>query len=308
MMRTALGVAWLLAFGLPSFATSQTPATDRQAVTEPTTHGVSTGRASGASESRQIAGQGTITGKTSSLRVKGATGRISLIPVGASGPYTIEGNEIILGGGGVWVFLEVRVANWDPDQDGSPLLRGFQGQLDSSGFRSAMQGTMSRSIVPCILDAECEAALGTGSMCALPFANECLHGFVDASRSDFVFFGLDSWTLVTLDTSDYEFGAMTQSEPFAADPGVPTYGGTLVMEISPDSVGTFTVGFIDGLNESVLLDENLNSLPRSLSPALITIEVVEVPAVSGWGVLMMTLVFVGAAAIIIHRRNRNVAL
>ena len=37
-----------------------------------------------------------------------------LVPISASGTHTINGVEIVLTGGGQRVFLEVRLADWDP--------------------------------------------------------------------------------------------------------------------------------------------------------------------------------------------------
>lgn len=226
---------------------------------------------------------------------------ISLVPVNATGPHTIVGNQITLNGIQQRVFLEIRLANWDPDQNGSPLLKLYQAVIDSSGFTSAQEGTLARPIVPCTNDVTCESTLGNGSTCAAPFPDECLHGFIDSSRTDYVFFGLDDLSFVALDTLDYRFGSLVQSGPFASDPDAPTYAGTLVMDVSYIANGTFTVGFQEELGESYMLDENDNAIPLTFTPARITVDGPDIPAVSEWGIIVMTLLVICAGTILLGR-------
>ncbi len=52
----------------------------------------------------------------------------ALMPKSASGSYTLNGNEIILDGGGQRVFIEGRISGWTPDQ-----LKAWQIRIDSAG-------------------------------------------------------------------------------------------------------------------------------------------------------------------------------
>ena len=44
-------------------------------------------------------------------------------PISASGTHSINGNEIFLTGSGQRVFLELYLLDWDPDLDGSPVVK-----------------------------------------------------------------------------------------------------------------------------------------------------------------------------------------
>jgi len=57
-------------------------------------------------------------------------------PVSATGAYNITGNTIVLQGGGQDVTLHLRLAGWDADQNGDPLLGAFQATIDPTGYSS----------------------------------------------------------------------------------------------------------------------------------------------------------------------------
>lgn len=68
-----------------------------------------------------------------------STAVLAITPVPAKvGAYppgtTIIGNELRAEVGGFRAFFDVQVSNWDPDFDGSPLLKVFQVKIDRSGF------------------------------------------------------------------------------------------------------------------------------------------------------------------------------
>ncbi|MGB2986800.1 MAG: hypothetical protein WBE26_13085, partial [Phycisphaerae bacterium] len=198
---------------------------------------------------------------------------ITLMPVGASGSHSIVGNEIVLDNGGQRVFLEIFVADWDPDLNGSPKLRTWQVQIDSSGYTSAVTGTLAPATEACDTDGDCETAFGTGALCDVPpgAGVECTPGFIGSNRSDYVFAGLGTIDAVDMSGLDYIFGSTIFSAPFATDPGEPRYAGNLVLDVSADAMGTFTIGFVGGAS-SFLRDEGLVLIePLDLVPGFITI-------------------------------------
>jgi len=203
----------------------------------------------------------------------------AFMPAGASAVHWIDGNEIILEGGGQKVFLEIYVGNWDPDLDGSPKLRAWQAKIDSTGYSSALRGTLTPWNPACATDGDCEALMGSlghpwgtakGGCGAIGWPDgECIPAWIDNSRTDYVFAELGEQSAVDVSTLDYRYGSTLTSSPIA-DPGTPRYAGTLALDVPLGAMGTFTVGFqSEGTN---MQDENgVYITPLTLAPALITI-------------------------------------
>lgn len=200
---------------------------------------------------------------------------IALLPTRATGEYTISGNEIVLENGGQQVFLEIYLSGWDPDLDGTPEMRAWQADIDSSGYSNDLGGRLTPWMLECTGDADCEAVmgpLGVGAAkggCAVPGspAGFCAAGFIDDTRSDYVFAGLAELSIV--DLVDYRFGAALLGDPLS-DPGTPRYAGTLVLDVPLDAHGIFSVGFL-GWEAVGLFDEDGHILPLHLTPAQIII-------------------------------------
>lgn len=110
---------------------------------------------------------------------------MTLLPVDADGPHTIVGNEIILDSGGQVVTLELRISDWDPDDNGTQL-RSYQYLVDSSSFTSGSQGEIGLYRPPCIDDSDCVATIGPRATCFL-FDERCLACTFDEDRDDWVF-------------------------------------------------------------------------------------------------------------------------
>lgn len=187
---------------------------------------------------------------------------ISLLPVSADAPpeqnptpdgWSIAGNEIQLAGAGRTVWLEVRFGDWDWDDVGI-FLTHWVATVDSSGYSSGLQGTLTPHRPECQIDADCEG-LGSAATCTLP--NECADaglscaecaaggtpctctaGYIDEDRDDYVFKGVPSLSVVYMTTLDYRFAGARYGfgrddpEPFPPD-GL--YGGTLVLDVPPDA-------------------------------------------------------------------------
>ena len=93
---------------------------------------------------------------------------ISLVPTG-NGPNgnldsgtRIDGNEIIMERGGATVFLDIRISNWDPDDLGT-LLSSYLVQIDSSGYVSGLDGTLSAKLLGC--HGRCAGGRNDGQAC-----------------------------------------------------------------------------------------------------------------------------------------------
>ena len=76
------------------------------------------------------------------------------IPVSATGTHTINGNTIVLVGGGQQVTLELHMSGWDPNMDSDPLLGAFQAININDVFHAilAFQGQTYEEagcLVPC---------------------------------------------------------------------------------------------------------------------------------------------------------------
>ncbi|MGB2986978.1 MAG: Ig domain-containing protein [Phycisphaerae bacterium] len=168
----------------------------------------------------------------------------ALVPVSATGAsYTIDGNEITLSGGGGTVTLEIRLSDWAPN-----LLRNYQATIDSSGYTSGTQGSLT------------------------PDPDQAV---VDTEHPDYVFAGVVNLPAVDTATLNYRYAAtVLYSSDAVSDPGVDKYGGTLVLDVSADARGMFTVGFLSGLGQTSMVDENSQPItPLDLTAALVTIEV-----------------------------------
>ena len=197
---------------------------------------------------------------------------IVLRPIGASGNHTINGNEIILDAGGQRIFLEATIADWDPDQDGVPALKGFQLTLDSSGYASGIVGALGPAVESCAVDADCEAALGPGSTCTVPFVNpnECTPAFLDLQRPDYVYACCASFPAIDLSVIDFRFGGGAILAG-ALDPGVPQYAGSLVLDVPIHAIGTFTLGFKPPPATDLSDDNLISILPLDIIPARIIV-------------------------------------
>lgn len=203
---------------------------------------------------------------------EGQAQQFELFPVSADGAHVINGNEIVLDGAGQRIFLEFRGSMWDPDLDGSPQLKAWQLVLDSSGYSSGINGVLGPAVVPCASTSECTAAFGSGALC-LDIPNQgvtCSPGFIDFGRSDYIFESVPAIPAVDLSLLNYRYGATVLVGP-VTDDGTTKYVGTLVVDVPPGAMGTFTIGMIASSTE--MRDENTQKIePISVFPAKVTIK------------------------------------
>ena len=210
---------------------------------------------------------------------------------------SIVGNEMIMKKPGRNVWLEVSGEGWGPGpmichggtNDGLVCttygtsgdcpnglcgrhLKSYGADIDSSGYYSGLQGSLTPYRPSCVSDGDCVTALGTGSACQAD--SLCSAGFADTLASDYLLPLMIAFPTgaVDISTLDYRYGYTIGAAGKACpDPGVPQYGGDLVLTVPGDARGTFTVGYF---LSSVLVDQDNLKVPLlGLSPAKITVTV-----------------------------------
>lgn len=196
-------------------------------------------------------------------------GRIEWVPVSATGPHTIIGNEITLNAStGMQVTLELYISNWDVDMDGMPNLAGLQATVDSSSYNNgtgfnlaplAPHSTSGAFIATnrCTVN---QQATSTGTPCGAGHA-ACPMGEFCVANPAYVFSCCNPLSVLALNPPppaisplNYEFGGVAQLG-FKTDDGLKYYFGTLILVVPSGAVGaTYSIGFINDPNFTFLLD------------------------------------------------------
>jgi hypothetical protein len=194
----------------------------------------------------------------------------TLVPVGASGPHTIIGNEIIMPSGGQSIELELMVAGWDtadgiPD-NGIPAVKVWHAEVDASTYTSGLAGELTNSRPPCTVNTDCPAG-DRGELCWSP--GYCGGVWQDCpARGDLC---LDLPACDVSDSSPRCGSAIIYNYPLP-DNGQPNYAMSLRLDGSPDAKGTFEVALLQDPH-FFIKDQGSVSIPLvALIPALITIE------------------------------------
>jgi hypothetical protein len=171
-------------------------------------------------------------------------------PIGGGPVNTVEvapGDELT---------IEFYLSGWTPD-----LLRAYQLQIDDSGYTSGTAG----SLVPNI---------GLAA--------------VDTGHGSYVFSGSDPGNppppdppevLALVDTSQAAYrwaSTLTDPTDSISDPGGSQYVGTLVVDVSGDAEGTFTLGLNPAANASFLRDDSDPPAAITVSFQPVTIDVTAV--------------------------------
>ncbi len=192
-----------------------------------------------------------------------------LKPISATGPHSINGNQIVLEGGGQVVTFEIRLDDWTqvPDvgscgngtvcsviaQDcpAGPcvqhvgLINTYQATIDGDGFEGILSPVL----------------LGPTEL-------------IDTNNPEFVFFGLGAaLAAVNTSTDSYAYGGVllngAASPPYG---GVDKYGGRLDVNVPIDATGTFTIGFRLTPLDTFMGDPNGTPiLPITTTAALLSI-------------------------------------
>jgi len=98
---------------------------------------------------------------------------------------------------------------------------------------------------PCDSDSDCEVLLGQGSTCGYDYfvpEGGCYPAFMGCPRPDSLCLDLPAANLGTL---DYWYHSMPPLPTYVPGGETPAYAGTLVLEMSPDALGTFTIPLHD---------------------------------------------------------------
>ena len=214
------------------------------------------------------------------LAIPANAAKMEFVPVTASGPHSIRGNEIVLVGGGQKVTLEIRISNWNPD-----VLHIYQVHIDTNGFVSGDVGTAfplgwdrDFEMQPCQDDSHCPGGQVCHLMwerCAGPDHYPQAGWFMDTSRPDYVFQGIPSFVEGPegVDYLEYRLGDLVMApglDPAYAPP--PKYGGTLILAVSEDARGTFTIDFVkEGLASALFAPGYVPIEPLQLRPILVTV-------------------------------------
>ena len=178
------------------------------------------------------------------------------------------------------IEAEIFLSGWINDfpNDNVPNnVRIFQATIAGVGFISPDNGVALPlgweapvDRIDCTVSATCPA---TYPICAPPWGctraghNPALGAFMTRSRPDFLLFGLEGF--FDIDTGELRFfkyfGLVFESVG-TPDTGVPRYLGTLILKVSANACGTFTIGFIQAI-DSTFISEPANP-PNSVLPTL----------------------------------------
>lgn len=182
---------------------------------------------------------------------------ISLTPVDATFPHIIDHNQISLVQGASRITLDIRVTGWDPDQDSNPLLRSYQVGLLQDGFTSADTGHLSVAHIECGDNDDC---LGDSDCDESGYCDPWGGFNIDETREDFIFSNRP--TITVADPFSLRLGALLFNRLDAVqDHGAAKNVGTLIVDVSPDATGVFTVGFNEF--DTILTDNSgdVDSIP-----------------------------------------------
>jgi hypothetical protein len=167
---------------------------------------------------------------------------------------TITGQELALTAGGVRIWCDVQVRNWDPDGNGVPPLWVWQVAVDGNGLLGVNAdppnpgADISLPVVPCANNATCVSAFGDSwAKCDLG-TGTCKAGYVDKAGTG----RPDSWCRDTgsgpCDVGDvglfgpiYVFFSIYAQGVARPDEGITYYGGTLVLDVPAGAAGRYTI-------------------------------------------------------------------
>ena len=189
---------------------------------------------------------------------------IAVLPVRASGvPPAIVQNQLLTNTPGARISLEIHLRNWDPEQTGLIELKLWSVAFDRMGFQTGALAFVDFADQSCSTNADCAAALGTGSQCGpLPLPSDlCTAGFQDTSRPDWIYSCCPSASAVNLDPPFVTFGSIALDQSGAVDTGESVYVGTLVLDAHPHARGTFIIAPIGNPDATFMVDSLNRPIP-----------------------------------------------
>jgi hypothetical protein len=206
--------------------------------------------------------------------------------VGDCGP-----TEIILAKGGapnaVTVTMFMQLDGWDPDDNGTPTLGGYQGAFDATTYQGGLAADVAYvghpgnpgTPVGCNIEPYDQSGLNicsqqvfmslkicttnladpvanadwlsdctAGAGVCGPFPNGCI------DRPDFVYNGMGYTPTVSCAGADYTMGAASTDCRDDDDEFPYFYGGTIVFEVPECAKGTYNVDFVNNVNFTLFND------------------------------------------------------
>ncbi len=209
------------------------------------------------------------------VNVQGA--EFLLVPIRASGSYTIVGDEIRLAGGGQRVFIELYMRNWgsNPPPPTSNSLKTFAAKIDGSGYCNGIGACIFPAVQPCDANNDdCADQFGPESICNVPAGagQFCEPGFQDRNRADWVF-GTNALSAFGVDISSPNYRYFAIRNTFTqANSTTPKYGGSLVLDVPLGAAGTYIIGYIEGADTTMQDANNAQLLPLILTTMKIVVQ------------------------------------
>jgi hypothetical protein len=217
---------------------------------------------------------------TATLMINPVPAKTGSYPALIGGGPNIVGNELRLDSGGVRVWVEGQVVDWDPNSDGNPPVIGAQIYFDGSGLLDADtdgdgltsddgdQEDIAYATVACNSDAPCEAAFGeVAAFCEMP-GNMCRPNYGDKNAG----VRPDSWCEPAgclqaagggFTPVSWVWFAQYQSPGPRPDDGIVRWIVTAVYDVPPGAKGRY-MGKI-GTEDSFIYD---NTVPPNLIPTV----------------------------------------
>jgi len=145
-------------------------------------------------------------------------------------------------------ILTVEILARDWSVNGGQRLRGYQATLDSEAYTGGLRGQISPRAFETTTDLNGLCSRGSEER---GIANSD-NAFIDALRSDFVHFGRNPTAFTNSIACDYAYGSgVSGGGPLGAR-GIKRYCGTVILEVSGDAEGMFTLRLAEGEHESFM--------------------------------------------------------
>lgn len=202
-------------------------------------------------------------------RLENATLTVSLVPAQPPEaplvePYPvgtiIDGDEITVPGG-VRVFFELYLADWDPDLDMIPRLGGMQVTLDASQLTPDDRGWVVPATPPCEQFSDVCEDQGLNVSCqSYNTESYCPAGLSELGFDLNVF---DSSIVSVRFADDVVFSGFP-----LADSGEPVLAGRVAFDVATDAFGTYEIGIVDEYPNTFFYDvDGDNGLPIPIGVA-----------------------------------------
>ncbi|MFQ5495294.1 MAG: S8 family serine peptidase, partial [Phycisphaerae bacterium] len=195
-----------------------------------------------------------------------------LVPVGASGPHTINGAEITLDSADQKVFLEVRMLGWNPLLADVPKLRAYQAAMEPASFTSGIGTPLDFSRIPCNIDADCPNGFFAPGLCQDGLCDAQSSHHVDETHPTFVFRGREATSGTFRNAGFPPFAGSVVVDPARSVrfSRTPQYGVTVALEVPAGASGRYVVRFFE--DQTFWLAENATNIPvPQFEPAIIVL-------------------------------------